>query len=128
MRYGIISNTCVTYSKATPSSYNARRSHKSLYASLNHSYPGNCPVTKEVIKQLNTCVAEQTAAFLSLFIPPLSASHQNDRFERDRMQKSIFILVWILSPAAAAPAQPVHQIRSSPVLTLPRLLGPVSGP
>jgi len=59
-------------------------------------------MTKQVIKQLNTCATEQTAAFLSLFIPPLSTSHHDDRFERDRMQSSIFILVWTLSPAAVA--------------------------
>lgn len=76
-------------------------------------------MTKQVIKQLNTCVAEQTALFLSLFIFPLPASHPNDQFERDRMQRSIFILVWILSPAAAAQEQPI--------VCLPKLLGPVSG-
>lgn len=77
--------------------------------SITHIQVTVFPVTKEVIRQLNTCVVEQTAAFLSLFIPPLSASHHNDRFERDRIQRSIFILVWILSPAAAAAqARPVY--------------------
>lgn len=64
-------------------------------------------VTKSVTKKLNACAAEQTAAFLFSFIPPLSASHHNDQFGKDRMQMSIFILVWILSPAAAQ-AWPVY--------------------
>lgn len=64
-------------------------------------------VTKSITKKLNTCAAEQTAAFLFSSIPPLSASHHSDQFGKDRIQTSIFILVWILSPAAAR-AWPVH--------------------
>lgn len=61
-----------------------------------------CPITKVVIKQLNTRVVEQTAAFLSLFIPPSSASHHNDQFRKRQDAKVYFYPHLDLEPCSSS--------------------------
>lgn len=85
--------------------------------SIIHIQGAVCPMTKEEIKQLSTCAGKQIAAFFISFIPPLFASHHNDWFERDRMQRGS-------GSRAVSTANTVYWIRSQPSVHTSKAPGP----